>query len=254
MTWREDTGGDRGRRRTARAGNAANGIRSPSMLIRRLIRRGVLLPAWLVAAACSNSNEATPNAPDASPPPLDASSSPTDATAESSLPIVYLSEAAAAPPPGPVNCGSKTCNPPAGGGALPLGACCLPDNSCGGFPDLSALGMGLPGLGAAPSGGDAGAGCLDLSKGTPDPSCPGQSVMGMSLPGCCTNAGICALDLSVGGLGCNPLSALGPLASLGGVSTPMDAGPPQTCGGGDAGVIAPVGDASRDAVADASSD
>jgi hypothetical protein len=228
------------------------------MLIRRLIRRGILVPAWLAAAACSSSNEATPNGPDASTP-LDASSSADDAKPESSLPIVYLSEAAAAPPPGPVHCGSKTCNPPAGGGMLPLGACCLPDNSCGGFPDLSALGMGFPGMGAPTSGG--GAGCLDLSAGTPDPSCPGQSVMGMSLPGCCTKGGVCALDLSVGGLGCNPLSALGALASLGGISTPADAGP-QGCSGGDAGVVAPASDASPpagdasspDAVADAGAD
>lgn len=222
------------------------------MLIRRLIRTGILLPAWLAAAACSNSNEAAPNGPDASPP-LDASSSATDATPESSLPIVYLSEASAPAASGPVMCGSKMCDPPAGGGMLPLGACCLPDNSCGGFPDLSALGMGLPMM-TAPTSGDAGTGCIDVAAGTPDPSCPGQSVMGMSLAGCCSKAGFCAVDLSIGGLGCNPLSPLGPLAALGGISTPDDAGPPQACGGGDGGVVAPVSDASLDAVPDVGAD
>jgi hypothetical protein len=76
--------------------------------------------------------------------------------------------------------------------------------------------------------------------------------MGFSLAGCCAKAGVCGVDLTVGGLGCNPVSALGALASLAGGGA-MDAGPPQTCGGGggnvDAGAVvldaaAPTADAS----------
>jgi hypothetical protein len=86
--------------------------------------------------------------------------------------------------------------------------------------------------------------------------------MGFALMGCCSKAGVCGLDLSIGGLGCNPLSALGGLASLGGLggAPAVDAGPsgsPQACGGNDAGVVANDGaasDASSTAVADAGSE
>jgi hypothetical protein len=162
-----------------------------------------------------------------------------------------------------VTCGSKTCTAPAGG-MIQNNACCLPDNSCGAFPDLSSLGgFGGGGVSPPPSGDDGGGGgCLDVSPGTPDPSCPSQTIMGFPLTGCCSKAGVCGVDLSMGGLGCNSLSALGPLASLGGLGggAPMDAGPPpapQACGGRDAAVVANDGaasDASSTAVADAGSE
>jgi hypothetical protein len=83
--------------------------------------------------------------------------------------------------------------------------------------------------------------------------------MGFALAGCCSNAGVCGIDLTVGGLGCNPVSALGALASIAGGGA-MDAGPPQACGGGAGNVdasaavldaAAPAADASSVAHADA---
>ena len=221
------------------------------MRTRKLIRRGVLVPAWLAVAACSSPNESAPSGSDAS---STSDASPADASLPregSNLPVVHLSEASAPTSSGKsVTCGSKTCTPPAGG-MVPNNACCLPDNSCGAFPDLSAIGMGLPGMGAQAPGDSGGGGCLDVTPGTPDPSCPSQMVMGFSLMGCCSTAGVCGVDLSIGGLGCNSLAALG---GLGG-GPAMDAGPPQACGGKEAGVIAhdgtaPASDASSDAVAD----
>ena len=233
------------------------------MLTRKLIRRRVLLPAWLAVAACSSSNGSTPSGSDASDvSPADASMPDTG----SNLPIVTLSEASPPTSGGQsVTCGSKTCTAPAGG-MVQNNACCLPDNSCGAFPDLSSLGgggFGGGGVGAPPAPADGGGGgCLDVSPGTPDPSCPSQTVMGFALTGCCSKAGVCGVDLSIGGLGCNSLSALGGLASLGGLGggTAMDAGPsasPQACGGNDGGVVANDGaasDASSSAVADAGSE
>jgi hypothetical protein len=230
------------------------------MMTHKLIRWGVFVPAWLAVVACSSSNGSTPTNPETSDAsPGDASMSNTG----SNLPVVTLSEAAAAPPGGQsVTCGSKTCTAPAGG-MIQNNACCLPDNSCGAFPDLSSLGgIGGGGVGMPPSDDAGGGGCLDVSPGTPDPSCPSQTVMGFALTGCCSKAGMCGVDLSIGGLGCNPLSALGPLASLGGLGagSPMDAGPaaaPQACGGGsDAAIVAndAAGDASPTAAADAGSE
>jgi hypothetical protein len=128
---------------------------------------------------------------------------------------------------GPVTCGSLTCTAPASG-LVPLSACCLPDNSCGASPNLSALG----GAGAPPAGVDAGSVCLTLEAGTPDPSCPSQSVMGFALAGCCA-AGTCGYDLSIIGLGCNSFSAFG-----GGVGAQM------ACSPGDG--AAPPADAEAD--------
>lgn len=229
------------------------------MLTDKLTPRGVLVPAWLAIAACS-SNGSAPNSPETS------EASPTDASMSntgSNLPVVTLSEASAAPTGGQsVTCGSRTCTAPAGG-MIQNNACCLPDNSCGAFPDLSGLGgFGGGGVGPPPSGDAGGGGCLDVSPGTPDPACPSQTVMGFALTGCCSKAGVCGVDLSIGGLGCNALSTLGPLASLGGLGggIPMEAGPsaaPQPCGGNDAAVMANDGaasDASSIAVVDAGSE
>jgi hypothetical protein len=222
------------------------------MRTRKLIRWGVRVPAWLAIAVCGCSNESASSAGSTS------DASPADASMPkegSNLPVVHLSEASAPTSSGKsATCGSKTCTAPAGG-MVPNNACCLPDNSCGAFPDLSAIGMGLPGMGAPAPGDGGGGGCLDVTPGTPDPSCPSQMVMGFPLMGCCSRAGVCGLDLSIGGLGCNSLAALGGLGGLGG-GPAMDAGEPQACGGKDAGVAAqdgaaPASDASPDAVADA---
>jgi hypothetical protein len=100
-----------------------------------------------------------------------------------------------------VTCGSMTCVPPTGG-MIPLGACCLPDDGCG-----ASIGAVLTGI------EDGGNSCINTAIGSPDPSCPAQSIMGMSLPACCSADGICGVNLSVLGLGCNSLSVLGALVA-----------------------------------------
>jgi hypothetical protein len=73
--------------------------------------------------------------------------------------------------------------------------------------------------------------CLSSDPGTPDPACPSQSGMGLTVKGCCTASGICGVDfasLPFGGLsGCNDPGALG---ALFGMSMGMTSGPPVTCG------------------------
>jgi hypothetical protein len=129
-----------------------------------------------------------------------------------------------------VMCGGMMCIPPSGG-MIPLTACCLPNGGCGAsFGNL--LGGG---------GGDGGGSCISTAPGTMDPSCPAQSAMGMSLPACCSAAGVCGVDLSVAGLGCNSLSVFGALG--GGL-----AGPSQPCGDAAAG-SAPADAAAADAAA-----
>lgn len=122
-----------------------------------------------------------------------------------------------------VTCGTATCVPPTGG-MLPLGACCLPNNGCG-----ASIGAALTGIEAGPGS------CIDTAAGTTDPSCPAQSIMGMSLTSCCSATGVCGVDLSVLNLGCNALSVLGALAPA--------AGPPQPCGDAAGG---PVPDAAAE--------
>jgi hypothetical protein len=129
-----------------------------------------------------------------------------------------------------VMCGGTMCVPPSGG-MIPLTACCLPNGGCG-----ASFGNLLGG------GGDGGGTCISTAPGTMDPSCPAQSAMGMMLPACCSAAGVCGVDLSVAGLGCNSLSVFGALG--GGL-----AGPSQPCGDAAAG-SAPT-DAAADAVAPA---
>jgi hypothetical protein len=116
-----------------------------------------------------------------------------------------------------VPCGTATCTPPTGG-MLPLGACCLPDDQCG-----ASIGAALTGIEAGPGS------CIDTAAGSPDPSCPAQSIMGMSLSSCCSAAGVCGVDLSVLGLGCNALSVLGALAPA--------TGAPQPCGDAAGGTV-----------------
>jgi hypothetical protein len=217
------------------------------MLRCTVISRWMVLSASLVMAACDDSEEPSVLRDASFATPSDASVAGDAGAAGDASAASDASRADASsvkPPAPPVMCGGKTCTAPQGG-PIPNVACCLPDNSCGATPDLSGFGMGVP------AGG--GGACLDVTPGTPDPSCPSQMAMGFPLNGCCSKAGVCGLDLSMGGLGCNAISAFGALGSLGG-GMPMDAGPPQKCGSGagDAGVDAgPAVDAAapRDASA-----
>jgi hypothetical protein len=117
---------------------------------------------------------------------------------------------------------------------FPLAPCCLPDNGCGATFGAAALAMFD--AGAFDAGGfdaaafDAGAFCMDTAPGTPDPSCPSQSAMGFTLAGCCARDGLCGVDLSVAGFGCDSLSALESMIPAGSVTDAAVVGPPQACG------------------------
>ena len=133
---------------------------------------GAIISGCAMAAACgsSSSNGGSP-----------ADAGPGDATAPSDDSGSPGDDGSSTPP---VTCGSTTCQAPSGG-LLPLAACCLPDNSCGGTFSAGGLG-GLAGMfggattfdaGAfdASAFGDAGLGdgglpCLNLSAGTSDPA------------------------------------------------------------------------------------
>jgi hypothetical protein len=214
---------------------------------------GAIISGCAMAAACGSSSSNGGSPADAGPgdatAPSDDSGSPGDDGSSSSP---------------PVTCGSTTCQAPSGG-LLPLAACCLPDNSCGGTFSAGGLG-GLAGMFGGATGidasafdasafGDAGLGdggipCLNLSAGTSDPACASITVVGMTIAGCCTSAGICGSDLSIVGLGCNSFAALG-----GGIG-----GPGVPCGDGGA-VVTPdaqadvnVPDVAVDAPADSPSE
>jgi hypothetical protein len=184
---------------------------------RNLTRVITIVATQAAMMACSSSSN-----PKNSGPTSDASIADAGGSAEDSA-VGTMEPDAAAEGGQPIMCGSMTCNPPAGASGLPISisACCLPDNSCGG--SFAALGGS----------------CLYVVAGTPDPSCPSTSIAGMTLNGCCSPAGVCGVDLSLAGLGCNSASALGALAGGG------DSGPPQPCGG-DAGGSSPP-DAMTDA-------
>jgi hypothetical protein len=144
-----------------------------------------------------------------------------------------------------IMCGSATCSAPSGA-LLPLSPCCLPDNSCGATFGSGALAMFD--AGAFDASGldiDAGSLCFDTAAGTPDTACPSQSAMGYTLAGCCTRGGVCGINLSLAGLGCDSLSALGALAP-GGAAGDAAIAAPQACGG-DAAAPADAGGAGADA-------
>lgn len=84
------------------------------------------------------------------------------------------------PPPGPVNCGAKTCTTPSGSALTP---CCLPGDQCG---------LGLMGICQQPS-----------MPGALDKACPAHEIAmaGRVLEGCCKPNGHCGV-MSVSGLGC----------------------------------------------------
>jgi len=168
----------------------------------------LVLGVSAATAACSSSSnkaQSTDAGADALGPASDAAF----------VPIGSLNgDGATGTQPQAVMCGSTTCKPPASMTGIPLGACCLPDNSCGSS-------FMLPG-----GAGEGGAGtCLNTAAGSPDTSCPSQTTMGMMLTGCCSVDGVCGVDLSMAGLGCNSLSAFGSVVT-------MEAGPPQACGDG----------------------
>jgi hypothetical protein len=192
-----------------------------------LVKVALVVGASSVAAACSSSSGTSPPA-ETTHPPVDASA---DLIGDG--PIGQLNPPTMTQAPAPIQCGSMTCNPPSGT-AFPLSACCLPDNGCGAsFGGAAAAMFG--------GGGDAGAICLNTSPGTPDPSCPSQTTMGFALPGCCATGGVCGVDLSMAGLGCNSLAALASLAPPGTASVGGDGGPPQACGGAAAEAGTPDG-------------
>jgi hypothetical protein len=181
--------------------------------------------AIAVAAACSSSS----TSPGGTGGDAGADSGSPD---DSGIGLTAPNDGAVATAP-PIMCGTTTCNAPAG--VLPLSPCCLPNNGCGGTLGAAALAMFDAG-GFDASGFDAGAICLDTSAGTPDTACPSQSAMGFALTGCCTASGVCGVDLSMIGLGCDSLSALASMAPAGALGDSGLGGPPQACGAtGDSG-------------------
>jgi hypothetical protein len=149
------------------------------------------------------------------------------------LPITEVNGDATSGAAMPVMCGGTTCTVPSNG-LVPLLPCCLPDNGCGATFG-SSLAMFTDAAGAAST-------CVNTAVGTPDTACPSQLVMGMMLAGCCSVSGLCGLDLSAAGLGCNALSALASLP-LG-----ADSAAPQSCAAASDGGVG--GDAASDAGTD----
>lgn len=189
---------------------------------------GLTIGALAAAAACSSSSSSGPAGGG------DGGSSNDATTASDGASEPSDSGIAAVPP---IQCGSLTCSAPAG--ALPLQPCCLPDNTCGATFGAAAFSMfdasAFDASGFDASGFDASALCFDTSAGTPDMTCPSQTAMGFALAGCCTAGGVCGLDLSVAGLGCNSLSALAMFApGDGAVSAPQACGAAADGGGSDA--------------------
>jgi hypothetical protein len=156
----------------------------------------LVISAWATGAACSSSSQS---------PATEGSGADSGGSSESGLlPITEVNGDAGAAMA--VMCGGTMCTVPSNG-LVPLSPCCLPDNGCGATFG-SALSMFTDAAGA-------GSTCVNTAVGTADPSCPSQLVMGMMLAGCCSVSGVCGLDLSAAGLGCNALSALAnlPLAA-----------------------------------------
>jgi|HubBroStandDraft_6_1064221.scaffolds.fasta_scaffold88889_2 hypothetical protein len=180
----------------------------------------LVIAAWATGAACSSSSQSPATVGDGAD-----SGGSSDAGL---LPITEVNGDATSGATMPVMCGGTMCTVPSNG-LVPLSPCCLPDNGCGATFG-SALAMFTDAAGATST-------CVNTAVGTPDPACPSQLVMGMMLSGCCSVSGLCGVDLSAAGLGCNGLSALASLP-LG-----ADSSAPQSCsaagdasvGGGDAG-------------------
>jgi hypothetical protein len=192
--------------------------------MKRILTSGCLaMAAWATGAACSSSSQS---------PATEGGGTDSGGPSDSGpVPITEVNGDAAATA---VVCGGTMCTVPSNG-LVPLSPCCLPDNGCG-----ATFGSGLAMLTDAAG---ASSSCVNTAMGTPDTACPSQSVMGMMLAGCCAVSGMCGLDLSAAGLGCNPLSAL--------ASVPLgaDSAAPQACSAAsDAGAAG--GDAASDARTD----
>lgn len=201
---------------------------------------GLTIGALAAAAACSSSSSSAPatGAGDGGGSSNDASLASGDATEPSDSGSAVVAT---------IQCGSLTCSAPSG--VLPLQPCCLPDDKCGATFGGAALSMfdasafdasGFDASGFDAAGFDASALCFDTSAGTPDMSCPSQSAMGFALTGCCTTGGVCGVNLSIAGLGCNSLSALAMFApGDGAVSAPQACGATADGGGSDTGTGTP---------------
>jgi hypothetical protein len=183
-----------------------------------------LVVVTLTAAAACSSSSSSASAADAG----------TEASGgEGGLigPIIELNDDGGATVASPIQCGGMTCSGPVG--MFPLSPCCLPDNGCGATFGSAALAMFDAG------DVDAGSLCLDTSAGVPDTACPSQMTsVGFTLSGCCARSGVCGVDLSVAGLGCNLLSALAGLGAApsgdGSVGVPQACSPATDGGGRDA--------------------
>jgi hypothetical protein len=69
---------------------------------------------------------------------------------------------------------------------------------------------------------------LSTVAGMADKACPSRMMMGFPIAACCTTDGLCGLDFTMIGLGCDlpsDLAGLGP----GGMTPTGDGGPPETC-------------------------
>jgi hypothetical protein len=201
-------------------------------------RLAVLLPTIALAAAvaCGSSSSGNGNAGTQNEGGAGGSSGSTGSSGSSGSGTTTGEGDTGTPSSAPVVCGGTTCNAPSGG-VVPLSSCCQTDNTCG----ATFSGGGLGGLGGAAGGAglpaDAGLPCLDTSAGTPDSTCPSQTLMGFSLAGCCTKSGVCGTNLSMVGLGCNSLSAI-----FGGAGGGLG-GTPVACGAGADGSAPPISDA-----------
>jgi hypothetical protein len=180
----------------------------------------LVIAAWATGAACSSSSQS---------PAAEGDQADSGSSSDSGLlPITEVNGDAASAAAMAVTCGGKMCTVPSNG-LVPLSPCCLPDDGCGATFG-SALAMFTDAAGA-------GSNCVDTSPGTPDTACPSQLVMGMMLAGCCSVSGLCGLDLSAAGLGCNPLTALAslPVGADGAAPQSCAAGSDASAAGGDAG-------------------
>jgi hypothetical protein len=192
---------------------------------------GLTMGAAAAVAACSSSS----GSPGSGESP-DASTNSNDSSVSGDVAASSDGGAAVVPP---IQCGSLTCNAPTGG-VVPLVPCCLPNGKCGGtfgaaaaasFDASAFADSGFDASAFGDAGFDAGSLCFDTSPATADPSCPSESAMGFALTGCCTSGGVCGVDLSVAGLGCNSLSGLGAFAPAGDGAATV----PVACGAADGG-------------------
>ena len=99
---------------------------------------------------------------------------------------------------GAIMCGASICRPISNTPLGTLPPCCPPDtaNECGAIVVM------------------AGSACFTATPGVADPRCPAVQVSPVSLPGCCRPNGMCGVDVSVIGLGCNDPTLVGGMPAL----------------------------------------